>query len=54
MCAECGLEDPEIGEDEDKENLETSWVECDVCKRRFHLACLRMTNPPKLFTCESC
>ena len=28
VCAKCGLEDPEINEDEDKEDLETSWVEC--------------------------
>ena len=24
--------EPEISEDEDKEDLETSWVECNVCK----------------------
>ena len=54
VCAESGLEDSEISEDEDEEDLETSWVEGDVCKRWFHLACLGMTNTPKLFTCESC
>ena len=25
MCAECGLEDPEISEDKDEKDLETSW-----------------------------
>ena len=46
MSAECGLEDAEISEDED--DLETSWVECDICKEWFHLACLGMTNARKL------
>ena len=32
VCTGCGLEDPEISEDEDEEDLETSWVECNVCK----------------------
>ena len=32
VCAECGFEDPEISEDGDEEDLETSWVECDFCK----------------------
>ena len=54
VCAECGLADPEISEDEDEESLKTSWVKCDVWKQWFHLACLGMTNPLKLFTCESC
>ena len=30
VCAECGLEDPEISEDEGEKNLETSWIECDI------------------------
>ena len=30
VCAECRLEDPEISEDEDEKNLETSWIECDI------------------------
>ena len=54
VCAECGLENTEISEDEDEEDLETSWVECDVCKRWFHLAYFGMTNAEKLFRCESC
>ena len=32
VCTGCGLEDPEISEDEDQEDLETSWVKCNVCK----------------------